>query len=156
MRYFVALAVMTTALVAACTKAPAPKNSAPAGNINRPASIATPGPAGQKNVPGKASITPDFASPKSAIDTFVAAAQAQDQGVLSQCFDPENPGEYQTLIDKTASESQLTRLAVQFEEAKVGVIRTDGDLATVKIAGKNSSGEIHLKKTAAGWKVLDF
>lgn len=153
-RFF--LFLLIASLFGACTKQPPVKNSPEPANTAQPATIATPPVAERKSPAGGSTIKPDFTSAKSAVDTFVAAAQAQDQAVLSQCFDPESPGEYQTLIDKTASESQLTRLAVQFEAAKVGVIQTDGDLATVNVGGKNSSGEIHLKKTVAGWKILEF
>jgi PBP1b-binding outer membrane lipoprotein LpoB len=147
---------LTALLVTACSKQPPAKNTAPAANANQPASVAPPPAQERKTAPGASTIKADFTNAKTAVDTFVAAAQAKDLDVLSQCFDPDNPGEFQSLIDKSATENQLEKLASHFEGAKVKTVQANGDDASAKVSVKGGEEDIQIKKTAAGWKIVNF
>jgi PBP1b-binding outer membrane lipoprotein LpoB len=148
---------LTALLVTACSKQPPPaKNTAPAANTNQPASVAPPSQPERKTAPGASTVKADFTNAKTAVDTFVAAAQAKDLEALSQCFDPANPGEFQSLIDKTATENQLQKLASHFEGAKVMTVQANGDDATARVSIQGGEEDIQIKKTASGWKIINF
>jgi hypothetical protein len=98
----------------------------------------------------------DFSSPKAAVYTFIAAGTNRDAEMLSQCFDAESPGEFRKLREKTASQKDLDGLAEFVNGAQITEAKESGDRAVVGVKFKARNEEISMKKSAAGWKILDF
>jgi len=98
----------------------------------------------------------DFSSPKAAVYTFIAAGTNRDAEMLSQCFDPEGPGEFRKYREKTASQKDLDGLAEFVNGAQITDAKESGDRAVVSVKFKARNEEISMKKSAGGWKILDF
>jgi len=98
----------------------------------------------------------DFSSPKAAVYTFIAAGANRDAEMLSQCFDSESPGEFRKFREKTASQKDLDGLAEFVSGAQITDVKESGDRAVVSVKFKARDEEISLKKSAGGWKILDF
>ena len=106
--------------------------------------------------PGAGKAKGDFSSPRAAVYTFIAAGTNRDAEVLSQCFDAESPGEFRKLREKTASQKELDDLAEFVKGAQITDVKESGDRAVVSVTFKARNEEISMKKSAAGWKILDF
>lgn len=135
----------------ACSKQPPPTNTPATANANQPAAPTGPGKQ-SRSTPVKA----NFTNPKTAVDTFVAAVQNQDIEVLSQCFDPETPSEFQSFINKSTDPRELEKLAAHFDGATVTEVKSVGETAIANVTFKSGDSEIQLKKTSNGWKILTF
>ena len=100
----------------------------------------------------------DFSSPRTAIDTFIAAGSARDVELLSQCFADNAAGEFDDLRNKTASQENLEELAEFVEGANItGVTITENqNTAVVKVEFRSRNEQIYMTRTAAGWKIVDF
>lgn len=98
----------------------------------------------------------DFSTPKAAVETFIAAATSRDADLLSQCFDASGPNEFRKLREKTASQKDLDGLATFAQGAQVLDTKEKGDLARVSVKFKERDEEITMKKSADGWKIVDF
>lgn len=98
----------------------------------------------------------DFSSPKAAVYTFIAAGTNRDAEMLSQCFDAESPGEFRKYREKTASQKDLDGLAEFVNGAQITDAKESGDRAVVSVKFKARNEEISMKKSAGGWKILDF
>ena len=105
---------------------------------------------------GAAKSKGDFTSPKAAVYTFIAAGTNRDAEMLSQCFDAESPGEFRKYREKTASQKDLDGLADFVNGAQITDVKESGDRAVVSVKFKARNEEISMKKSAAGWKILDF
>lgn len=117
-----------------------------------------------------ASRKSDFSTPRATAETFLAAAQAHDAELLSQCMAPEvktvKKGNVQ-LRDKTLSSQELDRLAQIFQGAQIVDEKVDEQAGRgyVLIKFRNSSTDdkistrpkdsLDMKKTADGWKIYD-
>ena len=98
----------------------------------------------------------DFSSPRAAVETFIAAGANRDADLLSQCFDADSPGEFRKLREKTASQKDLDELADFVKGAQITDVKELGDKAIVSVAFKARHEQINMKKSASGWKILDF
>lgn len=106
--------------------------------------------------PAGAKAKGDFSSPRAAVETFIAAGANRDADLLSQCFDADSPGEFRKLREKTASQKDLDELADFVRGAQVTDVKEAGDRAVVSVKFTKRNEEISMKKSAGGWKILDF
>ena len=105
---------------------------------------------------GAAKSKGDFSSPKAGVNTFISAGTNRDAEMLSQCFDAESPGEFRKYREKTASQKDLDGLAEFVNGAQITDVKESGDRAVVSVKFKARNEEISMKKSAGGWKILDF
>jgi hypothetical protein len=98
----------------------------------------------------------DFSSPRAAVETFIAAGTNKDADLLSQCFDAESPGEFRKLREKTASQKDLDSLAEFVRGAQITDVKENGYSAMVSVKFKQRDEQIKMKKSDAGWKIVDF
>ena len=105
---------------------------------------------------GGSNVKSDFSSPRAAVETFIAAGTNRDADLLSQCFDAESPGEFRKLREKTASQKDLDGLADFVRGAQITDVKENGDAALVSVKFKERNEEIKMKKSASGWKIVDF
>lgn len=112
--------------------------------------------ANSSSTSGAAKAKGDFSTPKAAVDTFITAAERRDVDLLSQCFDADSAGEFRKLREKTASQKELDDLATFAQGAQVVDVKEKGDRALVSVKFKERNEEIAMKKSAGGWKILDF
>ena len=105
---------------------------------------------------GGANAKSDFSSPRAAVETFIAAGTNKDADLLSQCFDAESPGEFRKLREKTASQKDLDSLAEFVRGAQITDVKENGYSAMVSVKFKQRDEQIKMKKSDAGWKIVDF
>jgi len=98
----------------------------------------------------------DFSTPKAAVETFIMAAQNKDLDLLSKCFDVGSPGEFRPFREKTATQKELDSISEFAQGATVTDVKESGNNAVVMVKFKKRDEEISMKKTADGWKILDF
>lgn len=98
----------------------------------------------------------DFSTPRAAVETFIAAGTNRDADLVSQCFDAESPVEFRKLREKTASQKEMDELADFVRGAQIKDVKETGDRAVVSVIFKQRNEEISMKKSASGWKILDF
>ena len=98
----------------------------------------------------------DFSTPKAAVETFIAAGTARDADLISRCFDAGSPGEFRKLREKTASPKELDELAEFVKGGQVLGSKETGDTALVSVKFSKRDEEIEMKKSADGWKIVDF
>jgi hypothetical protein len=115
-------------------------------------SSSTPG----SNTSGAAKAKGDFSTPKAAVETFISAGTSRDADLISRCFDAESPGEFRKLREKTASPKELDELATFVKGAQVLDAKETGDTARVSVKFNERNEEITMKKSADGWKIVDF
>lgn len=108
------------------------------------------------NKPDAAKTKADFSTPKAAIDTFISAAANRDAELLSKCFDADSPKEFLKFRDKTASQKDLDELAQFVQGAKITGLEEAGNAAEVSVQFNERNEQIAMKKTAEGWKIVDF
>ena len=102
--------------------------------------------------------TDQFATPRQAVRTMLAAAQAGDASLLGTCFAEEAPGEFQVFRSGKATSKQIDEFKDFVQEAQVGEEKIDESKqkAVVQVEFKRRAEELNLVKTTAGWKVVDF
>lgn len=98
----------------------------------------------------------DFSTPKAAVETFIKAGTNRDADLLSRCFDASSPGEFRKYRDKTASQKEMDEMAEFVQDAQVTDVNETGDNAKVSVKFKKRNEEITMKKSADGWKIVDF
>jgi hypothetical protein len=99
-----------------------------------------------------------FASPKAAVETFIAAGTARDLDRLSQCFADMAEAEFDGFRNKTASPEDVEDLAKFLAGATVtGETINEGEnTAVVTVKTGTRDEQIRLTKTPAGWKIVAF
>lgn len=98
----------------------------------------------------------DFSTPKAAVETFIMAGTKRDADLLSRCFDASSAGEFRKYRDKTASQKEMDEMAEFVQDAQVTDSKETGDNAIVSVKFKKRNEEITMKKSADGWKIVDF
>ena len=101
-------------------------------------------------------VKEDFSSPRGVVETLIEAAASRDKEVISKCFADDAAKEFKALRDKTATDTELGKLATFFAGAKVGEAKIEKDRAVVEVKLKTRTEKIETKKTAKGWKIVDF
>ncbi len=133
---------------------PAPVPGDPPAQSAAPSATPAPAP-----VPSGVSPAPaaDFASPRAAVQTLIAAAAARDAQLLSQCFAETAAKEFAPLRTRTASAKELDDLAALFEGAAVTEDRVKANrTATVAVKLRSRNEEIELVRDGERWRVVDF
>ena len=102
--------------------------------------------------------TDQFATPRQAVRTMLAAPQAGDASLLGTCFAEEAPGEFQVFRSGKATSKQIDEFKDFVQEAQVGEEKIDESKqkAVVQVEFKRRAEELNLVKTTAGWKVVVF
>lgn len=98
----------------------------------------------------------DFSTPRATVETFIMAGTNRDADLLSRCFDASSPGEFRKYRDKTASQKEMDEMAEFVQHAQVTDSKESGDNAIVSVKFKKRNEEITMKKSADGWKIVDF
>ena len=105
-----------------------------------------------KNTPGPAS----FATPRAAVEAFVAACAAGDLKAVGACFSAKAPGEFKSLRDGSVPPGDFKQLCDLFKGAVIGEAKTTGETAKVPVALTKRKESLTLVKESSGWKILDF
>jgi hypothetical protein len=100
----------------------------------------------------------DFSTPRTAVETFIAAAAAHDADLLSQCIADTAPGEFAKLRDQKAGKDDLDDLAQLMQGGEITDVKEDApnNAAVVAVKLKEREERIRLTKALAGWKIVDF
>ncbi|MBL4847855.1 MAG: hypothetical protein JKY65_20255 [Planctomycetes bacterium] len=97
-----------------------------------------------------------FATPRAAVESFVAACAAGDLKAVGACFSAKAPGEFKTLRDGSVPPGDFKQLCDLFEGAVIGEAKIRGERAKVPVALKSRKESLSLVKEAQGWRILDF
>lgn len=112
----------------------------------------------------------DFSTPRATAETFLAAAQARDVELLSQCMASEVKMVKRfnvQLRDKTLSPQELDLLAQVVDGAQIIDQKLDeeagrsdvrikfGNVSTDNKISNRPIDKLQMKKTADGWKIYD-
>lgn len=78
----------------------------------------------------------DFSTPGSAAKSFFEACASRDRDRLAECFSAGAEGEFNTIVDKSATDESLAELSEMFRDAEVVEEKIDGDRARVRVSLK--------------------
>lgn len=97
-----------------------------------------------------------FATPKAAVQTFIAAALVKDADTLSKCFATNCEAEFKPLQSKTAPQKDLDDLSAMFQNAVIQKDESSGNKASVSVKLQSRDEEIELVKLGDEWKIVGF
>ncbi len=99
---------------------------------------------------------PDFSSPEAAVRTFVRAAIAKDVDLLAKCVHKDCAEEFKTLLNKSTSDEMIKQLAEMFTDAEVGDAKEEKIDAHVAVKLTSRDEVLTMRKSDAGWQLVDF
>lgn len=97
-----------------------------------------------------------FASPKAAVEAFVAACQKGDMKAVGACFSPAAPKEFQTLRDGTCPPKEFKKLCVMFEACIIGEASESEGAAKVEVDLGDRKESLTIVREKGRWLILDF
>ncbi len=110
-----------------------------------------------KDAPPAAAPKGDFASPASAVATFILAAYGKDANLLALCFSARSEDEFAKIREKKLTAKDLDDLAKQFEGARVsGPAEIEGDTAEVPVSLGARTEKFHMVLEGGAWKIKGF
>ena len=99
----------------------------------------------------------DFCRPEAAVQTFISACAEMDTALLARCFSADAAGEFQPIVEGTASDKDLAELKEMFDGAEVveATIGADEETATVRVnltLESRPHEDLKLVKEGEEWK----
>lgn len=111
------------------------------------------------NSPVVAKTRADFSTPRAAVETFIAASANRDVDLLSRCFDVNSAEEFSIFREKTVSREMLNDMATPARASEILSIspeRDRDDVVTVNVKFGERNLRMVVRKSDAGWKIVDF
>jgi hypothetical protein len=118
-------------------------------------------PAADDGRPAMGEAPCDFCRPEAAVQTFISACAKKDTELLARCFSADSEGEFQPIVEGTASDKDLDELQEMFDGAEVAEasIGADEETATVRVnltLESRPHEDIKLVKEGEEWKIQGF